>query len=449
MKDKIFIIWSGDSTTAQKVKNILEHEYKYICTVGGSFESSKQMLTVGDTVIQQMKTCNQAIVIFRNRRDGNVSNNLYFELGFAVSAYGLKKIHCVKPAGEDIQLPSDFDNSFVQQLPAEDSDSFARGIADYFISRQKLSVETNKMYLINNRHIMHDMMQAHFSDLGSRCSDYELAQYVLFYMQAAVMFQDDARVLEELRDLKQRYNSEFSEELNEAVNISIALLELQVSLKVDGDIVYIDDAAFRKYFNSCKGILSEIKDDDSGTYDEWAKVIASENLAYACSLYAQNPSLSEQMKNYLWERTVFYGKACVKYIDVLENTTPCKENNDSVGLISMFRAYIYRHLFNASKEVCREEAGEWIKKALHERRSLLRNFDNRAVDSKIYTNFEMEYYLSLVEYLDYFSKDEIDPFDYVMYLSDIDSYIARFSKDDTMHAYMKKIASQRRHFEKV
>jgi len=444
LKDKIFIIWSGDNVTAQKVKRILEQEYKYICIVGGSFESSKQMLTVGDTVIQQMKSCNQAIVIFRNRSNGMVSNNLYFELGFAVSAYGLKKIHCVSPAGEKIDLPSDFDNSFLQELPAEDSGSFARAIADYFISRQKLSVDTNKMYLINNRHIMHNMIQAHFSDLGSRCSDYELAQYVLFYMQAAVMFQDDAKVLEELRDLKHQYYNEFSEELNEAVNISIALLEIQTGLKVDGETVYIDDAAFRKYFNSCKDILSEIKDDDSGTYDEWAKVIASENLAYACSLYAQNPGLSSSMKEHLLNRTVHYGKACVKYIEILEKATPSVENNDRVGLISMFRAYIYRHLFNASREVCPEEAGDWLKKALHERRSLLRNFDNRAVDSKIYTNFEMEYYLSLIEYLDYFNKDDIDPFDYEMYLSDIDSYINRFSKDDTIHAYMKKIANQRR-----
>ena len=59
----------------------------------------------------------------------------------------------------------------------------------------------------------------------------------------------------------------------------------------------------------------------------------------------------------------------------------------------------------------------------------------------------MEYYLSLVEYLDYFNKDDIDPFDYAMYLSDIDSYLAKLSKDDTTHAYMKKISNQRKKFE--
>ena len=66
MKDKIFIIWSGSDRAAQLVKRTLEQEHKYICIVGGSFESSKQMLTVGDTVIRQMISCNQAIVIFQN-----------------------------------------------------------------------------------------------------------------------------------------------------------------------------------------------------------------------------------------------------------------------------------------------------------------------------------------------------------------------------------------------
>ena len=128
MKDKIFIIWSGSDRAAQLVKRTLEQEHKYICIVGGSFESSKQMLTVGDTVIRQMISCNQAIVIFQNRHDGRVSSNLYFELGFACSEYGLKKIHCVKRKGEAITLPSDFDNSFVEEIEGDSDEAFAQGV---------------------------------------------------------------------------------------------------------------------------------------------------------------------------------------------------------------------------------------------------------------------------------------------------------------------------------
>lgn len=77
MKDKIFLIWSGNNVVATKVKTILEKEKNYLCLIGGSFESDTQMFTVGDTVIRQMNMCNQAIVIFQRKSSGNISENLF------------------------------------------------------------------------------------------------------------------------------------------------------------------------------------------------------------------------------------------------------------------------------------------------------------------------------------------------------------------------------------
>ena len=116
MKDKIFIIWSGENKTAMMVKNILENKHNYLCYVGGNQYNDSQMLSIGDTVVNQMKTCNQAIVIFSNKNNSGVSNNLYFELGFVSSNYGMKKVHCVKRHNDNIILPSDFDNSFVENI---------------------------------------------------------------------------------------------------------------------------------------------------------------------------------------------------------------------------------------------------------------------------------------------------------------------------------------------
>ena len=113
MKDKIFIIWSGTNQVAQKVKNILENEYNYICYVGGNYNNDSQMVSIGDTVIRQMKSCNQAIVIFQNKDTGVISNNLFYELGYVSSEYGMKKVHCVRKMHDNILSPSDFDNSFV------------------------------------------------------------------------------------------------------------------------------------------------------------------------------------------------------------------------------------------------------------------------------------------------------------------------------------------------
>ena len=152
------------------------------------------------------------------------------------------------------------------------------------------------------------------------------------------------------------------------------------------------------------------------------------------------------MRRYLWERVVYYGEMCLRFIVSLEDRTPSKENNDSIGLIGLFRAYIYRHMFNASIVVKQEKSEEWLIATLKERKNLLRNFDNNSIDSQIYFNFEMEYYLSLVEYLDYSNKANIDPFDYMMYLSDLDAFISHFENRNNMDAYVQKIVNQRKKF---
>lgn len=441
MKDKIFLIWSGNNSIVSKLKTLLETEHNYICYVGGNFENTSSSISIGDTVIRQLNMCNQAIVVFANRSDGNVSSNLFFELGFATAKYGMKKIHCVKRASDQIALPSDFDNSFVESIPSETDDQYVSGIIEYFLRRQRLSVDTNKMYLINNRYLIHEMLQTHYSEIGSKCSDYELAQYVLFYGQSGVMYQDDAKILDELQQFKKNHYSELSPELQQSINISTALLEVQINLVNDGSIVYISDQTFRKYYNACYNMLDDIADDNSGTYDEWARVILAENTTYVCQLYSANPHLSEKMKSDLAAKVIKKGMACLEYIDSLEASTPCIENNDKIGMIALFKAYIYRHLFNASCVVDSENAKKWLDLSLIERRQLLRSFDGNSIDSKIYSNFEMEYYLSLVEYLERYADEDIDDFEKMIYIDEINSYVVRYKNSNTVHPFIRKIVN--------
>lgn len=445
MKDKVFIIWSGDNSTALKVKNILENKHNYICYVGGGLYDDSQMLSVGDTVVRQMKICNQAIVIFNNRKDGAVSNNLFFELGFVSARYGMKKVHCVKKSDETIVLPSDFDNSFIESIPATTYEEYAGGIVQYFINRQKLSVDKNKMYLINNRYIIHEMLQAHYSEIGSKCSDYELAQYILFYMQSGVMFQDESKILEELKSFKKHHYNEFSVELHQAANLSIAFLEATSNLAASKDIVYISHDTFRAYFSTCKSLLDEIHVDESGTFAEWAKLILAENLAYVTFLYASNPTINDNMRKQLFQKVIEYATIGLDCVEILENMASSIENNDTVGLISLFKAYLFRHLFNSHRSLNSNDAEKWLKLSLSERQSLLRIFDINSVDTKIYNNFEMEYYLILSEYIDYLKKENIEEFEYMMYLSDIDSFISRYTNGSDVHAYIQKISFFRNH----
>ena len=238
---------SGTIEVALKGKHVLENRCNYKCFIGGNETNDSNYASVGDTVLQQIKSCNQAIVIFQEKSDGSISNNLFFELGYALASYGQTKVHCVRPKGELLRLPSDFDNSFVGPVEDSDIETLVSGIVDYFLARQKLSVNTNKMQLINNRYQIREYIKRHFSDQGSRCSDYELAQYLLFYIQAAQMFDDINAARNELLAFKQEYQYNFSAELSASVDICLTFFDLYSNIKIDAiNVAYIDKSKYRR-----------------------------------------------------------------------------------------------------------------------------------------------------------------------------------------------------------
>ena len=98
-------------------------------------------------------------------------------------------------------------------------------------------------------------------------------------------------------------------------------------------------------------------------------------------------------------------------------------------------------MFNASCVVDEENAKKWLDLSLKERRQLLRSFDANSIDSKIYSNFEMEYYLSLVEYLEHGEDDEVDEFEKMMYLDEINSYVEKYQNANSVHPFVRKIAN--------
>lgn len=440
MKDRVFIAWSGSNKEAIEVKKILESRFNYVCSIGGNAENNSSYSSVGDTVIQQIKSCNQAIVIFQKREDGAVSNNLFFELGYVLAMYGTKKIHCVKKNNESVILPSDFDNSFVEPIKEDEEHSFAEGIVEYFMSRQKMSINENKMYLMNNRYLLHDKIKSHYSETGSKCSDYELAQYILFYMQAAHMFGDEKKIQKEILEFKQAHSLEFSTELSIAVNMCLSFFDMVLNIKAYDDTseVYIDKDVFWKFKNDYVHYSTLIKDDDIGVFDEWANVMIYEQLTFSYMLFANNEENDSEMKRQLNEICVKNAFKAIECIKILEDKTPSRENNDVVGLVSLYKAYVYRNLFLAKEYLGDEDAKDWLKKTLDERTSLKNNFGRGTVDTQLYNNFCLEYYLSLTNYLS-FTKD-ISEFDKKMYKTEIKEYLLSVKKESNENAFLKQIS---------
>lgn len=440
MKDQIFIVWSGSNNVALNIKNILGAK-NYKCTIGGNSDNNSKFSSIGDTVIQQIKNCNQAIVIFQNRADGMVSNNLFFELGYVLAMYGQTKVHCVKRDNEQVILPSDFDSSFVHPIDCEGSDEkFANGIIKYFFDRQKMSINENKMLLINNRYRMHDYIQSHFSEQGSKCSDYELAQYILFYMQAGHMFGDEVKILKELKLFKANYHSYFSDELATAVNMCITFYEmlLEIQIREDGEF-FINRSVFHNFRDKYFEYRDEIISDDMGTFDEWANVFLSEHLTYAYSLYSSSPNISEEISKKNMEKSKYWAEQTLKDLKILEETAPVRDNNDHKGIISLLYAYVYRNLFLSCKKLQDGDEIKWLEKTKRERTALKNNFEIGSIDSQLYENFAMEYYLTLIEYLGYSDKLGLDEEDIEDYKEEIEKFINETKKQSDRSKYVDRI----------
>ncbi len=442
MKDRVFIAWSGTNQIATQVKDILEKRYNYVCAIGGNSDNDSKFSSVGDTVIQQMKSCNQAIIIFQNRSDGAISNNLFFELGYVLSMYGQKKTHCVKRESENVILPSDFDNSFVEAIDDNPDKTFAQGIVDYFLSRQKMSINENKMYLINNRYLIYDKINSHYSEKGSQCSDYELAQYILFYMQAAHLFGDEEKVYKEMVEFKNAHNFEFSYELSLAINLCLTYFDLVLNIKSDEKTsdVYIDQRTFWKVKKEYEYYLESLEADDTGIFNEWFTLFVNEQLCFAYNIFANNPEIDEKTVVTLKEKTIYYGFEAIEGIRRLEEQAPCRENNDHIGLISLLKAYVYRNLYLAKKRINQDDAIDWLKKTMKERKTLKNNYGKGTIDTQLYNTFLMEYYLSLVNYLSSAEIENISDFDIMMYKEEIKEYLILVKKQSKENLYVKQIA---------
>lgn len=440
MKDRIFIAWSGSNEVALKIQKLLKtHDYE--CIVGGNADNTSKRTSVGDTVLQQLNKCNQAIVIFKNRADGRVSDNVYFELGYALATYGQTKVHCVREKNETINLPSDFDNSFVQAIDGETDDETASGIVDYFLTRQNLHVDANKMYLIDNRYIIHDMLKRYNSEEGPKCSDYELAQYVLFYMQAANIFGDVPAVREEIIRFKQASNHNLSDELEIAVNISLAYFDLVSNIKpADSGVLYIDDDTYFETKKHYDLLRLKTSDEHIGVFYDWARIFLANQICYCNSLYSLCPDLDEEDKQDFSLETIKWADISLKNIGILKASEQTRKNNDHKGFLSLITAYVERNKFLALALLGEEEKSlQCLNNSISERMALKESFAYSSINTLLVENLNMEYYLTLTEYLTFAEKLNISRTEKKIYLTDIKKYLQKIKDTQARSRYIEKI----------
>ena len=76
---------------------------------------------------------------------------------------------------------------------------------------------------------------------------------------------------------------------------------------------------------------------------------------------------------------------------------------------------------------------------MEERVGLKQNFEIGTIDSQLYANFAMEYYLARLEYLQNADALGLDPFDCSIYMEELEAYIQDHKEKTNETDYFNKI----------
>lgn len=415
MKGRIFIAWSGKNDLALQVKDYLETE-DYKGVVGGAARSATG-LHVGQTVLDEINHCNQAIFVVQKKENGSISSNLMFEFGYALAKFNSNKIHVfyVDIDKNDDIIPSDVQGIWADFYKTEDYEDVAKAIADKFLSDQKYIIPEEKMAVVNNYYGLKDLL-LHYTETP-KCSEYELAQYMLFFAIASYMHANEKEALACLQEFtKKLYNP--GKELALAASMSICYIETLSCIQKTDETLYLKKEDFRTARRKLVKMAEEVERWQEDDFSHWLCVILYDVINYALILYACNPETPEERRTEYLKSSIDYAKKCLDICDKLL-MNPLNQN-----FTELFKAYMYRNLATAHKLLGADD--EIIRQHLsssYKMREALWDHYNEAqrINAIILENFEMEYFLALSEELEYMEDD----FDRDDCRDDCEDYIRR------------------------
>ena len=254
MKGRVFIGWTTSQDLATLVKDKLE-DLEFDSVVGGKnsksqAESHNVSNFIGETIINQINSCNQAILIFSRKADGSISSNLLFELGYCMSRFAKNKIHTyfIDITNSDSDIPSDLRGIWALEISSNNKtqEEIAEAITNNFNNNNSIEIQENKMSLIDNWYTIRARIDSHYEQY--RYSDYEIAMYFLFFTQSAYMYDMTNNAIETIKNFKKNMRK-MSIELNWAIEICNFSLEIFNNTLHNNNGIYI---AMDKCFNLYK-----------------------------------------------------------------------------------------------------------------------------------------------------------------------------------------------------
>lgn len=400
MKGKVFIGWSGDTKIADEVKKKLE-EAGFEGVVGGESRASKT-LYLGEAILKEIDHCTQAIFIIQKKEDGHISSSEMFEFGYALSRLRANRIHVfyVDISENDESIPADIKGIWANYLYRIDEDKIDEKVRDLFLENQKMGYIGNKMEIINSYYEYRRDFKEY--DAAPFCSEFELALYVLFFSQAAYMFNDENEWLICLRNLINQLENPIKE-LEQSLRFANAYLSIFINISSNGEDLYLEKARFKDVKNTFESVLNNVDDMQENEVTIWIKILALEAMNYIYILRSMDPDVNGERKNGILQTSMGYAFRCLDECKKIGNT------RDDEQCVTLYKAYMYRNLYTAYINLTapdEEKAKEYLKLSYDERKKLLEYYKFRPTNSRIYLNCEMEFFLAVSELLGYSESSE-------------------------------------------
>ena len=409
MKGKVFIGWCGSTKLADEVKARLR-DVDFDGIRGGQTRADNY-LYLGQAILKEIDSCNQAIFIFQKKEDGSISASTLFELGYALARIEANKIHVfyIDIPERDESIPSDLEGIWAEHLFNVDNEQIDERVVEKFLANQKKVFIGNKMSIINTYYEKRSAFEC-YADRPF-CSEYELAQHVVFFSQAAYMFNDVREGLEHLRRLEQRLSS-IGPELMQSLRFAVAYLSFLQNIRSVGETIYITRDEFRRTRDAFNTVLNGIEDWPDSEFKTWLQIMALESLNYIRILRSTDPALRPDQRDRLLARSVEFAQQTLDKCDALCGSPKRDISDESTNeqCVTLYRAYMYRNLSTAclnKSEPDQAEANRYLILSYQERKKLLDYYKVRTISSRIFDTIEMEYYLAISEMLEFYEDEEV------------------------------------------
>lgn len=446
MKGNIFIGWCGDNTLAVSVSKQLE-QLGYRCIIGGNY-SDYENTFVGETIIKQLKSCNQAIFLISANQEGNISNNIIFEIGYSFSKYNsiTKKTHLfyldIDPKSKCI--PSDLLGAWAYhiQCSTKPLQEVTDTVVQLFLNNQKNTIEENKMELIGSWYSLDTLISKHFSE--PQYSDYEMAQYLLFYAVSSGLLGIFSRMKDNIVLLKKNV-SEDSIELFNVLNLAETMYEVDQNKKLHDNKSYIEDTIYLNSVTKIERLIHNIESyDDVGQekgqtieyeFKYWFLMVSNQRIGYIDMIYANNPDISAEERDYVYRHAIHYQDKTIELCNYLrDNARYCVKNKE---LATNYRAFCYRNNSIAYHYFGNDDLSRDFRiKAFEDHKYLHDYYKNSDIDVRLSDTIEREYYLLMAETLKYVDN----PMQKRIYTKEIDAYTNyMLTVRDSSNQYINRI----------